>query len=121
MKHTPFANLLHVAVKLLLAVSGAVAFALKSAAAAETRVLLWIALLVILTITQNLDQVRLLDLLFEPLLQAVVSLFAFFDSVNSHKVRGILGDPGQGIKPSLGRLFPFYGRQLVEIVLGIHA
>ncbi len=79
---------LHVAVELLLAVLQAVSFALERAHATQTLVALGVLDLVILAIAQDLDQVCPLDLLFEALLQAVIGLFAFFDSVNCHGYAG---------------------------------
>ena len=76
---------LHVRVKLLLAVLHAVPFALQCALALEALVR---AALEDAAFAEQFDQSRLLHLLLEALLQAVIGLFAVFVGMDCHKVRG---------------------------------
>ena len=75
-------RVLHVRVKLLLAVCGAVALALQSADTLES--LTWLARKDVAS-AHFLNEPGLLHLLLKPLLQAVIGLFAFLDCVNSHR------------------------------------
>lgn len=72
----------HIAVKLLLAVLFAEAFALEGALALEAAA--WL-LFVLAALAQKLDQAGFLDLLLEPLLKAVVGFLSAFVGVDSHK------------------------------------
>ncbi len=72
---------LPIGIELILLVLRSVPLALESADALQTPRAL---LLVRTTLAQDLHNPRLLRLLLEPALQAVVTLFAFLDRINSH-------------------------------------
>ncbi len=79
---------LHVAIKLLLAVLCAVGLALKGAQTLEA---LAGGATQDIASTQFLDKSGFLDLLLEPLLKAVIALFAVFVGMDCHKCGDFTG------------------------------